>query len=182
MLSVLIACLGCRRHCPDSCGGGRSRPVVLDEEGPVVLGGGVVSSPGELAEESLGRDEVAFGAVQLREAQEHVSISEGGRPRPVLTARLLVSIRAVLSPEKLPPSGPARRGGCRWRPEQLVPKVKGFVAGGSSRRSAAEPRKCGRPDPHFQPGTGRPTGRSAQEASMARSWTGSPATGGTWRP
>jgi hypothetical protein len=31
------------------------------------------------------------------------------------------------------------------------------VAGGSSRRSAAEPRKCGRPDPHFQPGTGRPT-------------------------
>jgi hypothetical protein len=55
MLSVLIACLGCRRHCPDSCGGGQSRPVVLDEEGPVVLGGGVVSSPGELAEESLGR-------------------------------------------------------------------------------------------------------------------------------
>jgi|GEM_PF-1869278 hypothetical protein len=105
MLSVLIACLGCRRHCPDSCGGGRSRPVVLDEEGPVVLGGGVVSSPGELAEESLGRDEVAFGAVQLREAQEHVSISEGGRPRPVLTARLLVSIRAVLSPEKLRPRG-----------------------------------------------------------------------------
>ena len=105
MLSVLIACLGCRRHCPDSCGGGRSRPVVLDEEGPVVLGGGVVSSPGELAEESLGRDEVAFGAVQLREAQEHVSISEGGRPRPVLTARLLVSIRAVLSPEKLGPRG-----------------------------------------------------------------------------